>query len=102
MSRLVLFCEVDGVGRLVEVLGQVENVELLALVNDKELAHAGHVLPIVVTSSICIIEVQQAPRQLHDRVVASLVPDRDRVQVFIMVQSTKVGKAEILTQLSRM
>lgn len=79
----MFLAKLDVVRASVLVLGQVEYQEVFGLVDNEEFAQSGHELATRIhTRFACMAavftEVQRTPLDLHDRVLANIVPDSDR------------------------
>lgn len=86
----MLLSEVNYMRWLVHRLAEVVDVEVLALVNHKELTHSAHepaVVGVQRGATSFRIEVKPAPFQLDHCVLASLVPNRNRSREIIVEQS---------------
>lgn len=77
----MLLSEIDYVSWFVHVFTKVVDVEVFALVDNKEFTHPAHKPTIIRIKSRATtfgIEVKQTPLKLYHWVLASLVPNRYR------------------------
>lgn len=74
----MLLPEIDRLHRLVFLFAQVPDVEVLSGVNHEEFTQAGHQATAKVAAHVVAVVVHQTPVDLHDWVLASIVPDSDR------------------------